>query len=187
MFNQRLLDKTCTVIVVTLLYGCQISVLSAFLFDFIKYKLTRSNADSFHHHLAYLPNRKLYPNIRCRCGLDTVITFIFKSKKEVSLSEVFALFNWSSAGYMSGICFSNSGLSMVKISSRYRKVSLNISMRSNSHSQKCDPTRRKSCRTHSLSSKNHSVHFFRTYFWFNTPTNMSPSCTEINFDFINGV
>ena len=28
-----------------------------------------------------------------------------------------------------------------------------------SHSQKCDPTRRKSCRTRSLSSKNHSVHF----------------------------
>ena len=55
------------------------------------------------------------------------ITFIFKSKKEVSLSEVFALFNWNSAGYISGICFSNSGLSMVKISSRYREVSLNIS------------------------------------------------------------
>ena len=32
----------------------------------------------------------------------------FKSKKEVSLSEVFALFNWSSAGYISGIYFSNS-------------------------------------------------------------------------------
>ena len=45
------------------------------------------------------------------------ITLIFKSKKEVSLSEVFALFNWSSAGYISGICFSNSGLSRVKISS----------------------------------------------------------------------
>ena len=73
MFDQRLLDKTCTVIVVTLLYGCQISVLSALSLDFIKYKLKRSNADSFHHHLAYLPNRKLYPNIRCRCGLDTVI------------------------------------------------------------------------------------------------------------------
>ena len=37
------------------------------------------------------------------------ITFIFKSKKEVSLSEVFALFNCSSAGYISGIYFSNSG------------------------------------------------------------------------------
>ena len=73
MFDQRLLDKTCTVIVVTLLYGCQISVLSALPLDFIKYKLKRSNTDSFHHHLAYLPNRKLYPNIRCRCGLDTVI------------------------------------------------------------------------------------------------------------------
>ena len=73
MFDRRLLDKTCTVIVVTLLYSCQISVLSALSLDFIKYKLKRSNADSFHHHLAYLPNRKLYPNIRCRCGLDTVI------------------------------------------------------------------------------------------------------------------
>ena len=72
MFDQKLLSKTCTVIVVTLFYGCQISVLSALLLDFIKYKLKRSNADSFHHHLAYLPNRKLYPNIRCRCGLDTV-------------------------------------------------------------------------------------------------------------------
>ena len=72
MFDQRLLDKTCTVIVVTLLYGCQISVLSALSLDFIKYIQKRSNADSFHHHLAYLPNRKLYPNIRCRCGLDTV-------------------------------------------------------------------------------------------------------------------
>ena len=55
------------------------------------------------------------------------ITFIFKSKKEVSLSEVFALFK-SSAGYISEICFSNSGLSIVKISSRYREVLLNISM-----------------------------------------------------------
>ena len=72
MFDQRLLGKTCTVIVVTLLNGCQISVLSALSLDFIKYKLKRSNAGSFHHHLAYLPNRKLYPNIRCRCGLDTV-------------------------------------------------------------------------------------------------------------------
>ena len=50
------------------------------------------------------------------------ITLILKSKKEVSLSEVFALFNLSSAGYMSGIYFSNSGLSMVNISSRYREV-----------------------------------------------------------------
>ena len=50
------------------------------------------------------------------------ITFIFKSKKEVSLSEVFALFNCSSAGYISGIYFSNSGLSMVNISSRYRGI-----------------------------------------------------------------
>ena len=74
MFGQRLLDKTCTKIVVTLLYGCQISVLSVLSLDFIKYRLKRSNADSFHDHLAYLPNRKLYPNIRCRCGLDTVIT-----------------------------------------------------------------------------------------------------------------
>ena len=72
MFDQRLIDKTCTVIVVTLLYGCQISVLSTLSLDFIKYKLKRSNADSFNHHLAYLPNRKLYQNIRCRCGLDTV-------------------------------------------------------------------------------------------------------------------
>ena len=72
MFDQRLLNKTCTVIVVTLLYGCQISVLSAISLDFIKYNLKRSNADSLHHHLAYMPNRKLYPNIRCRCGLDTV-------------------------------------------------------------------------------------------------------------------
>ena len=46
------------------------------------------------------------------------ITFIFKSRKEVSLSEVFALFNWS---------FSNSGLSMVNKSSRYREVTLNMS------------------------------------------------------------
>ena len=37
---------------------------------------------------------------------------------------MFALLNWSSAGYMSGIYFSNSGLSMVNISSRYREVSL---------------------------------------------------------------
>ena len=57
------------------------------------------------------------------------ITLIFKSKKQVSLSEVFALFNWSSAGYISGIYFSNSGLSMVNMSSRYREVSLNMSMR----------------------------------------------------------
>ena len=55
------------------------------------------------------------------------MTFIFKSRKEVSLSEVFALFNWSSVGYISGICFSNSGLSMVNISSRYREVPLNMS------------------------------------------------------------
>ena len=76
MFDQSLglLDKTCTVIVVTLLYECQISALSALSLDFIKYKLKRSNADSFHHHVAYLSNRKLYPNIRCRCGLDTVST-----------------------------------------------------------------------------------------------------------------
>ena len=79
MFDKRLLDKTCTVIVVTLLYGCQISVLSALSLDFIKYKLKRSNADSFHHHLAYLPNRKLYPNIRCRCGLDTVHPWLRRS------------------------------------------------------------------------------------------------------------
>ena len=46
------------------------------------------------------------------------ITFIFKSKKEVSLSEVFALFDCSSAGYISGIYFSKPGLSMVNISSR---------------------------------------------------------------------
>ena len=52
MFDQKLLSKTCTVIVVTLLYGCQISVLSALLLNFIKCKLKRSNADSFHHHLA---------------------------------------------------------------------------------------------------------------------------------------
>ena len=58
------------------------------------------------------------------------ITFIFKSKKEVSLSEVFALLNWSSSGYISGVYFSNSGLSMVNILSRYREVSLNTSMRS---------------------------------------------------------
>ena len=81
MFDQRLLDKTCTVIVVTLLYGCQISVLSALSLDFIKYKLERSNADSFHHRLAYLPNRKLYPNIRCRCGLDTVFLYLILCEK----------------------------------------------------------------------------------------------------------
>ena len=86
MFDQRLLDKTCTVVVVTLLYGCHISVLSALSLDFIKYKLKRSNEDSFHHHLAYLPNRKLYPNIRCRCGLDTVLllwqdeTLVFQNR-----------------------------------------------------------------------------------------------------------
>ena len=73
MFDQRLLGKTSTVIVVTLLYGCQISVLSALSLDFMKCKLKRSNADSFHYHLAYLPNRKVYPNIRCRSGLDTVV------------------------------------------------------------------------------------------------------------------
>ena len=73
MFDQRLLGKTCTLIVVTLLYGCQISVLNVLSWDYVKYKLKRSNADSFHHHLANLPNRKLHPNIRCRCGLDTVI------------------------------------------------------------------------------------------------------------------
>ena len=28
---------------------------------------------------------------------------------------------------------------------------------------------------------------FPNIFLFNTPTNMSPSCTEINFDFINGM
>ena len=84
MFDQRLLDKTCTVIFVTLLYGCQISVLSALSLDFIKYKLKRSNADSFHHHLAYLPNRKLYPNIRCRCGLDTVRMSFNIREKETS-------------------------------------------------------------------------------------------------------
>ena len=66
MFDQRLLGKIYTVMVVTLLFGCQISVLSALSLHFIKYKLKRSNADSFHHHLAYLPNQKLYPNIRCR-------------------------------------------------------------------------------------------------------------------------
>ena len=59
------------------------------------------------------------------------ITYIFKSKKYVSLSEIFALFNWSSLGYISGICSANSVLSMVNISSRYREVSLNMSMRSN--------------------------------------------------------
>ena len=73
MFDQRLLVQTCTVINMTLLYGCQISVLNALSWDNIKYKLKRSNADSFHNHFAFLPNLKLYPNIRCRFGLDTVI------------------------------------------------------------------------------------------------------------------
>ena len=59
------------------------------------------------------------------------ITLIFKSKKDVSLSEVFALFNCSSLGYISGICSANVGLSMVNISSRYREVSLNLSMSTN--------------------------------------------------------
>ena len=35
--------------------------------------------------------------------MSLTITFIFKSKKEVSLPEVFALFNLSSAGYISGM------------------------------------------------------------------------------------
>ena len=35
-----------------------------------------------------------------------------------------------SVGYISGICFSNSGLSIVDISSRYQEVSLNMSIRS---------------------------------------------------------
>ena len=49
------------------------------------------------------------------------MTFIFKSsKKDASLSEVFALFNWSSLGYISAICSANPGLSMVNISSRYQ-------------------------------------------------------------------
>ena len=56
---------------------------------------------------------------------------MFESKKDVSLSEVFALFNCSSLGYISGICSANSGLSMVNISPRYGEVSLNLSMRSN--------------------------------------------------------
>ena len=43
----------------------------------------------------------------------------FKSKKDVSLSEVYALFNRSSLGYISGICSVNVVLSMVNISSRY--------------------------------------------------------------------
>ena len=72
MFDQMLLGKTCTVIVVSLLNGCQISVLYALSCNYIKYKQKRSNTDSFHYYLAYLPNRKRYPNIRCRCGLDTV-------------------------------------------------------------------------------------------------------------------
>ena len=87
MFDQRLLDKTCTVNGVTLLYGCQISALCALSLDFIEYKLKRSNADSFHHHLAYLPNRKLYPNIRCRCGLDTVmVVTLFETITEMNKS-----------------------------------------------------------------------------------------------------
>ena len=93
IFDQRLLDKTCTVIVVTLLYWCQISVLSALSLDFIKYKLKRSNVDSFHHRLAYLPNRKLYPNIRCRCGLDTVFNGAFTTGvvcQQGTLTLVFA-------------------------------------------------------------------------------------------------
>ena len=59
----------------------------------------------------------------------TANNFTFKSRKEVSLSKVFALINWSSVGYMLGIYFSNSGLSMMNISSRYREVSLNKSIR----------------------------------------------------------
>ena len=58
------------------------------------------------------------------------VAFIFKSKKEFSLSERFAVFNWSYAGYLSGIWFSKSRLSFVNLSSRYREVSLNMFMRS---------------------------------------------------------
>ena len=56
--------------------------------------------------------------------------YISKTKERISLSEVFALFNWNHTGYISGKCFSNSGFSMLNISSRYREVSLNMSMRS---------------------------------------------------------
>ena len=59
------------------------------------------------------------------------ITLIFKSKNDDPLSEVFALFNCSSLGYISGICSANVGLSMVNVSSRYPEVSLNLSIRSN--------------------------------------------------------
>ena len=63
----------------------------------------------------------LYSNFKYTLFLFS--SSIFRSRKDVSLSEVFALFNDSSVGYLSGICFSNSGLSMVNISSdieRYR-------------------------------------------------------------------
>ena len=54
----------------------------------------------------------------------TANNFLYKSKKEVSFSKLFALFIRSSAGYISVIYFSNSGLSMMNISSRYREVTI---------------------------------------------------------------
>ena len=60
------------------------------------------------------------------------ITLIFKCKKVVSFGQELVLFSCSSAGYTSEIVFfSNSGLSMESISSRYREVWLNIPTRYN--------------------------------------------------------
>ena len=69
----------------------------------------------------------LVPQWRC----ISLFVFYIKSKKGFSLSHAFALFSCSSAGYISEICSSNSGLSMVSISSKSREVSLNLSTRSN--------------------------------------------------------
>ena len=151
MFDQRLLGKTCTVIVVTLLYVCQISVLNALSWDYIKYKLKRSNADSFHHHLAYLPNRKLYPNIRCRCGLDTVRNAIrisvwempseyryWKRLQNIGIENAFRISVWEMPSeYRYEKCLQNIGIenafkiSVLKMPSEYRyeKCLHNIGMR----------------------------------------------------------
>ena len=79
-------------------------------------------------HAYFRANPPKFPDAKItRYTVLLPITFIFKTKKDVSLSEVFALFNWGSLGYISGICSTNSGLSMMNISSRYREVSLNVS------------------------------------------------------------
>ena len=51
--------------------------------------------------------------------------FYIQIKERTFFVWSICLFNCSSVGYISGICLSNSGLSMVNISSRYWKVSLN--------------------------------------------------------------